>query len=373
MCLIFSGVAFSSEYQYERAIDMHPDKIVRVARFMRSVQEMGDLSKERDGLRDIPIDIRVDGRVFGFVAKEDGIVHVVLNNGAFSGFAPHDGEDMPKLQGVVNARLNSLAGALATPSINSFGGGFFDWERDSIVVSGIREAGAVASLLGVAIKKSYRGKQTLQKNQVKVIMFNPPSIGDAELIASVHREIGITNILNFRRSTSIFGDLYGRFMGVEELCGVPLSLHQSTESRKETLSTTLTVLGYSLLAYSVYSYPSYSPPVPELLFSLPGSLASVLATITPLAQERIQNAFSEVLSVALSAEMNRVCNTARSTAMQFFLVGSICLLIKELSYKIPPTPSDCVVRELIRRTQKILREDGLEALFTSSSKHELLP
>jgi hypothetical protein len=370
MGFVLSGTAFSAEQQYKRAVDMHPGDVVRVARFARSMYEMGEIAKEEDGVRDLR-DVTIGRQRLASVVKEDGTVHVVLNSGALSRFTPSGGGDnvINFAGGVANARLSLLAGALMQPTLELLRGGVFNYENDAIIVSGAGDSGAVASLLSVGIKQSYRGGQTLRRNQIKVIMFNPPSAGDAELVATVHREVGVANILNFRCSAPFFGRFYDRLRG-HEVCGVPLRISLSRQlagscesGSRRCLSAGLTVLGYGLMAYSVYSYPTYSSGLSLDRLPLFESLASIpLTSMPPSTREELRG---ESLGMAFATEISRVCGDSRRASLKFFLVGSLCLLVDRLlSCKVlPPVPSDYVVRESLLQAQRVLSTKGIEGLL----------
>ena len=374
----FVVAAYGSE-NYERAIDMNSQSVMRAARLTRFAQETS-LSTEGDGLIEVK-SIRLQNCNVAYLAKENKKVYIIPVKQAISKLKLHWNNSVrAEFTGEVALEPATIATSLTQP-ILSILDDLFDQKNDQIIVCGNEDAGAVSYLLGFNIHKSFqsRGKK-FNQNQLKVITFCSSAAGDSKFVSALHTNIGQANILSFYYYLSPLQNLYNKAKGYR-MCGVPLRILPSEQfsdaykegDRKVTVLNVVACCIFVRLAH-LYLYPQISCHQSlESISSIYGSVMSILTKSLESVPYDVEKAIHDVLE---GTKNRLIMESNKYILRDLFLTSLLCCVNNFwISSRISRLPTDLSIKNSFEYAQDSINSSdgfypldraGLVPLFSSS-------
>lgn len=347
--LIISALEVKSS---SSALDMDKGKLLRTARLARSLQQMGELSKEADGLTEVR-NIRMESRNVVSLAKDAKTVYVILHRPAINSLTLKQSNfRSAPFPGQFDYKLASVAISLTQPILTHLRD-IFDKE-DEIIIGGNQEAGGIASFLGYDIHRSLQSNDALSQNQLKIVTFCAPAVGNSEFVSSIHSQIGQANILNFYYFLSPSQSFYEWMKGYKA-CGVPFRLLPSEQfadacrSSERAVAMGLNLVLYSAIVYFAARYFYPCEPFPHLSNSLRSALTNT--------DEGIANqGILALISRTLEDERLKTIGISRRFTTRIFLASSLGALVNNfVQSKNSLLPTDTVLRDSFKYAQDTIR------------------
>jgi hypothetical protein len=190
--------ASSDLHSYDRALDLDDNTILRVSSFLRKVQNRDPFSEKVSIVSSESLDVK----------KNEGSIIIAVKEGTDS-----KGSESLLInfsdQGV-EGRVFKSTKEDADIAFEAIGKMFTATDKlfqHDFIFTGKGSMGGVALLSALKLKlflmdyvkfqKNSPSKYSLGQNRVKVILFNAPQVSDDKFIESMHKYIGIENILHF--------------------------------------------------------------------------------------------------------------------------------------------------------------------------------